>query len=154
MHLRHRRPLTSIGYDEARRIGIDVNNLMFIIDTNTAVGAVRNESAETEIDLVEIGPIRVRNMGALVSRSRATGCLIGMNFFTGLDSFEIRKDRLILRHADRSGGIDLDLGGQTTSTTRPDEACEPCKSCDAVGKQSTSNDASYQSYDQARVNER
>ena len=85
---------------------------MFIVDTNTAVGAVHNESAETEIDLVEVGPIRVRNIGALVSRSRTTGCLIGMNFLTALDSFEIRKDRLILRHGGRRDGIDIDLGGQ------------------------------------------
>ena len=116
--------LTSIGYDEARRIGIDVDNLMFIVDTDTAVGAVKNESAETEIDLVEIGPIRVRNMGALVSRSRASGCLIGMNFFTSLDSFEIKKDRLILRHGGGPDGVDIDLGGQSAASAHRAEMPE------------------------------
>jgi hypothetical protein len=105
---------------------------MFIIDTSTAVGDVRNESAETEIDLVEVGPIRVRNMGALVSRSRATGCLIGMNFFTGLDSFEIRKDRLILRHGGGPDGVDIDLGDRSAAEARAAERSGRCKSSEAA----------------------
>jgi clan AA aspartic protease (TIGR02281 family) len=91
--------VTSIGLKEARKIGIDPSMLMFIHASGTAVGTVENALAEAEVELLEVGPISVRNIGIMVNRFRESGCLLGMNFFSSMDSFEIKNNKLILKHA-------------------------------------------------------
>ena len=90
--------VTSIGINEAKKIGIDPSTLLFMTTANTAAGTIENALAEAEVEILEVGPITVKNIGIMVNKYQETECLLGMNFFSSLDSFEIKNDKLILKH--------------------------------------------------------
>ena len=89
--------VTGIGIDDAEKLGIDISSLYFDQDVNTAAGKKHKAMAEVTVDFFQIGPIVVKNLVVGVNRFVAEQCLVGMNFFESLDSFQIEGDVLTLR---------------------------------------------------------
>ena len=80
---------------DARRIGFDPAGLRFTGFAETANGTVR--TAAVRLGSIEIGPIRIDDLGASVNQAEMRGSLLGMSFLERLESFEIRDGALILR---------------------------------------------------------
>ena len=81
---------------DAERIGINVNALSYTVPVSTANG--RAFSAAVQLDMIEVGPIRVENVRALVAKPGVMHqSLLGMSFLQAISSFEISGSRLILR---------------------------------------------------------
>ncbi len=80
---------------DARRIGFDPAGLRFTGFAETANGTVR--TAAVQLGSIEIGPIRIDDLGASVNQAEMRGSLLGMSFLERLESFEIRDGALILR---------------------------------------------------------
>ena len=54
-------------------------------------------AAEARLDQIAVGPIVMRNVGALVARPGALDeSLLGMSFLERLKSYTVERDRLIL----------------------------------------------------------
>ncbi len=81
---------------DARKAGIDVENLSFTIPVNTANG--QTFSARVNLREVAIGPIVFRDVEALVAKPGTLNeNLLGMSFLRRLRSYEFSKDFLTLR---------------------------------------------------------
>ena len=84
-----------LTYDDARRIGIDVDRLRFTAPVLTANGQAL--AAPYSIGEITLGDISRRNVPAMVSQPGMIGTsLLGMSFLGRLSAFEVRGDRLIL----------------------------------------------------------
>lgn len=103
---------TTIGVDLAEKLGFDTASLYFDKSTNTAAGVKHAAIAEVTVDEFQVGSITVRNMGVGVNRFGGSQCLVGMNFFDSLDSFEIRDNVLTLRKAGDGNAHARPVGGQ------------------------------------------
>ena len=80
---------------DARRAGIDTRGLDFDVPVTTANGAAM--AAEVRLDSIEVGPIVMRNVRALVARPGALEeSLLGMSFLERLKSYAVERGRLIL----------------------------------------------------------
>lgn len=79
---------------DAERAGISVNELDFTQPTQTANGLVF--SAPVIIPRIEIGPILVDKVPAVVSRNGLTQSLLGMSFLSRLKSWRVEGDQLII----------------------------------------------------------
>ena len=80
---------------DARRAGIDTRGLDFDVPVTTANGAAM--AAEVRLDSIEVGPIVMRNVCALVARPGALEeSLLGMSFLERLKSYAVERGRLIL----------------------------------------------------------
>jgi clan AA aspartic protease (TIGR02281 family) len=90
---------TTIGIDLAKEIGFEPTSLNFDTSTDTAAGMLHAAIAKVYLDEFQVGSIVVRNMGIGVNRYVSRQCLVGMNFFETLDSFEISGNVLTLRKA-------------------------------------------------------
>ena len=87
--------LIALNVTTAQRLGIDKADLNFRYAVDTANGRAR--AAYVKLDKVEIGPIRVENVGAMVMDDKAlSGTLIGMSFLKGLASYKVEDGRLHL----------------------------------------------------------
>ncbi len=80
--------------DDARRIGVDPDNLAFSGQANTANGVVR--TAFTRVDEVRLGDIVDRNLSVSINGGEMDGSLLGMSYLRRFESIEIRGDKLIL----------------------------------------------------------
>ncbi len=81
---------------DARRVGIDMDKLVFSIPVKTANGTTK--MAAVRFDDVSVGPINVASVRGLVAKSGDLGTsLLGMSFLKSLSSFEIRGNQIILR---------------------------------------------------------
>jgi len=82
--------------EDARRAGIDIADIKFNVPVETANG--RAYAARIRLAVVEVGPLRRRNVEALItppgSLSRS---LLGMSFLSRLRSYEFSGDVLTLR---------------------------------------------------------
>lgn len=107
--------ITTIGMDTAERIGIDISSLYFDTHIDTAAGTKYAAMAEINVDTFQIGPIIIENMGIGVNRFGERQCLVGMNFFESLDSFQIKGDVLTLRKGHDQNSFD---GPANQSRTR------------------------------------
>ena len=86
---------TALSFEDASRVGIDVERLNFSIPISTANGMAL--AAPARIRELSIGGIERRDVQATVSeRGALSQSLLGMNFVGTLSSFEIRGDRLVL----------------------------------------------------------
>ncbi len=82
--------------EDARRIGVEAAGLDFDVSVVTANGAAM--AAQTRIGEIAVGPIVMRNVGALVARPGALSeSLLGMSFLERLQSYTVERGRLILR---------------------------------------------------------
>jgi aspartyl protease family protein len=88
---------TEIALDpaDARRIGIDVDNLAFNIPVSTAAGPSR--AAGVNLTTVSIGPIVRDNVPATVMVASGGVSLLGMGFLGELSEVQAKGDTLTLR---------------------------------------------------------
>lgn len=86
----------ALSWHDAMRLGIDPEALSFTRTVHTANGPAR--AASVRLAQIAVGNIRRNDVSAIVSQEGALSqSLLGMNFLGDLSSFEMRRDRLILR---------------------------------------------------------
>lgn len=86
----------TLCYEDARRIGIDVNGLAFTVPMRTANG--RAHAAVITLDDLAVGGILVRDVQAVVSQEGVLHVsLLGMSYFREIGSFQLSGDQLVLR---------------------------------------------------------
>lgn len=81
---------------DARKIGIDVDNLAFLGIANTANGQVK--TARVTLKNTEIGDFRQRNVAARVNGGDLDISLLGMSYLSRFSKIEISGNTLILRY--------------------------------------------------------
>ena len=87
--------MVAINVSTAQRIGIDRADLDFRYAVDTANGKAR--AAYIRLDRIEIGPVRIENVGAMVLEDKAlSGTLIGMSFLKALSSYKVEEGKLHL----------------------------------------------------------
>ncbi|MCJ8054486.1 TIGR02281 family clan AA aspartic protease [Shinella curvata] len=87
--------MIALNVTTAQRLGIDRARLNFRYAVETANGKAR--AAYVRLDKVEIGPVKVENVGAMVLDDKAlSGTLIGMSFLKGLASYRVEDGRMHL----------------------------------------------------------
>lgn len=87
--------MVAINVSTAQRLGIDRASLDFRYAVDTANGKTR--AAYIRLDRIEIGPVRIENVGAMVLDDKAlSGTLIGMSFLKALGSYKVEDGRLHL----------------------------------------------------------
>ncbi|WP_312414858.1 TIGR02281 family clan AA aspartic protease [Shinella sp.] len=87
--------MVALNVSTAQRLGIDRADLDFRYAVDTANGKAR--AAYIRLDKVEIGPVRMDNVGAMVLDDKAlSGTLIGMSFLKGLSSYRVEDGKLHL----------------------------------------------------------
>ena len=79
---------------DAVRVGLNPDDLRFIGSAATANGIVA--TAPVRLDEVALGPIRDRNLRAVVNDGELFSSLLGMEYLSRFSSIEIRDDTLIL----------------------------------------------------------
>lgn len=85
-----------LSYEDAMRLGINPDNLVFSIDVSTANG--RALAAPVTLREVAIGPIRRGTIrGMVTEQGRLEQSLLGMSFLETLGSIEISRDELRLK---------------------------------------------------------
>ena len=99
---------TTIGIDLARSLGFEPDDLHFDGDADTAAGTIYGAIVGVTADEFQVGPIKLGKFGIGINRLGGRKCLVGMNFFDVLDSFEIRENYLTLTKTsnDRSSTAD------------------------------------------------
>ncbi|MDN3712150.1 TIGR02281 family clan AA aspartic protease [Paracoccus cavernae] len=85
----------ALSRDEARRIGVDTDNLAFTAQARTANGIV--PTAPVIIRDVQIGDIHDRNVSAVVVDGDLGMPLLGMTYLSRFARVSIESDRLILQ---------------------------------------------------------
>ncbi|MEL6680469.1 MAG: TIGR02281 family clan AA aspartic protease [Pseudomonadota bacterium] len=89
--------LVLLRYDDAERIGLDLNTLNFTVPVTTASG--RSFVAPIEFERIKIGGIEVHGIkGAVAQPDQLHTSLLGMSFLESLYETTIRRDRMILRN--------------------------------------------------------
>ena len=83
-----------LNIDDARRAGIDVDNLAYLGRANTANGVVR--TASVQLETVELGSVLDRNFPASVNGGQMDGSLLGMTYLSRFDTLEIKDRELVL----------------------------------------------------------
>lgn len=87
--------LTVLTFEDAQRVGLDVERLAFNTPVMTANG--RANAARGTVDTFVLGDIERRNAPVMVTEAgRLAQSLLGMQFLGSLSSFEMRGSRLIL----------------------------------------------------------
>ncbi len=85
----------ALTLNDAKRIGLDVDNLRFVVPVSTASGRVF--AAPVTLDEVSIGELRISNVRALVMKKGLDTSLLGMSYLGRLSRFEASQNQLILR---------------------------------------------------------
>ncbi len=80
--------------EDARKIGLNVDNLNYNKVYNTANGQVK--AAETIIPAFKVGPIELSNVPISVSSVASGQSLLGMAFFHQLSSYDVKNNTLTL----------------------------------------------------------
>lgn len=80
---------------DARRLGYDPARLSFTRQYQTANGVGRG--APVRLEYVAVGPLVFNDLPASVNEAPMGQSLLGMTFLRRLDSYEVQRDRLILR---------------------------------------------------------
>ncbi|NJM81393.1 MAG: TIGR02281 family clan AA aspartic protease [Tabrizicola sp.] len=83
-----------LSRDDAMRLGIDPESLLYLGEASTANGIVR--TARVTLPLVELGPFRNEEFTAYVNDGEMDGSLLGMDYL-GQFRIEIAGNRMILR---------------------------------------------------------
>jgi aspartyl protease family protein len=86
---------TVLSPEDARRLGVDVGQLSFDGEAETANGVGR--SALWRARRLQVGPIGFDGFEMSINRAPMSHSLLGMSFLKRLDSFEVRGRTLILR---------------------------------------------------------
>ena len=84
-----------LSQDDARSVGVDVDNLAYLGRANTANGVVR--IASTVLDRIALGDLVDYDVRASVNGGEMDGSLLGMAYLNRFSEISMRGDRLILR---------------------------------------------------------
>ena len=80
---------------DAKRLGVDVAQLQFTQDYETANGVGRG--APYTIERLTVGPVLMTVVPASINQTPMESSLLGMTFLKRLDGFEVRGRKLYLR---------------------------------------------------------
>lgn len=83
-----------LSKQDARRAGIDADNLAYLGTAGTANGIVR--TASVTLDSLRLGPIQDRDVRAFVNAGELDGSLLGMDYLNRFERIEIADDRMVL----------------------------------------------------------
>lgn len=83
-----------LSQDDARRVGINPGDLVYMGQASTANGVVR--TARVALDTVELGPFENQNFQAYVNDGEMDGSLLGMDYLRQF-RIEIDGDKMVLR---------------------------------------------------------
>jgi len=86
--------LVALNKRDARRIGLDIDNLQRNVDVRTASGRVKAASAV--IKSVGIDGVEVENVSAVVMEDGLEYSLLGMSFLNRLDSWVVTPNAIII----------------------------------------------------------
>jgi aspartyl protease family protein len=87
--------VVALTASDAARLGIHPTQRDFTVDVKTANGNVR--AAPTQLDMVEVGDLVVRDVGAIVLPDQALhDNLLGLSFLSRLRRFEYSEGKLVL----------------------------------------------------------
>ena len=87
---------TTLTHETAALAGIPVGDISYTVPVSTANGLTFAASAT--VDLLDVGPIAVRDLRVLVSQPDALSAnLLGLNFLDKLSSYEVRNRTMTLR---------------------------------------------------------
>ncbi len=85
---------TTLTERDARRIGLDVNDLKYNQIIQTANGTTF--SADAKIENFEIDNFQINDLWVLVNKNLSGNSLLGMNFLKNLKGYEVFADKMIL----------------------------------------------------------
>ena len=85
---------TTLTEKDARRIGLDVNDLKYNQIIQTANGTTF--SADAKIESFEIDNFQMNDLWVLVNKNLSGNSLLGMNFLKNLKGYEVFDDKMIL----------------------------------------------------------
>jgi aspartyl protease family protein len=83
-----------LSQQDARRIGLAMDSLNYVVPTNTANGRVYG--AGVVLDRVELGGFVDTGVRAMVNGGRMNGSLLGMSYLDRFRSFSVEGDTLLL----------------------------------------------------------
>ncbi|KAJ55616.1 aspartyl protease [Actibacterium mucosum KCTC 23349] len=83
-----------LSMEDAARVGIDTDRLVFLGRANTANGEVR--TAMVKLDELRIGELSDRNVRAWVNEGELNGSLLGMSYLDRFERVEITRDTMRL----------------------------------------------------------
>ena len=92
---------TVLSPADARRIGIPMDQLRFVRQSETANGV--GLSAPYQAERVEIGPIAFNDFKLSINQAPMSASLLGRTFLDRLESYEFRGRKLILKWRDTPG---------------------------------------------------
>ncbi len=85
---------TVLSPADARRLGLDTDAFDYGYRSETANGV--GYAAATTVDRLEVGPITADNFRLMVNKAPMSASLLGMSFLGGLESYQVRGDRLTM----------------------------------------------------------
>jgi aspartyl protease family protein len=88
---------TVLSPDDARRIGVNLDQLRFVHEAETANGKGYGAPYAARL---EVGPIAFADFDLMVNQAPMTQSLLGLSFLNRLESFQVRDHKLILRWRD------------------------------------------------------
>lgn len=89
---------TVLSPADARRIGVDMDRLRYVAESETANGT--GYGAPYVAKTFAVGPIRLADVPLTVNQAPLSTSLLGMSFLGKLDSFHFEDHRLVLRWRD------------------------------------------------------
>lgn len=85
---------TTLTEKDAKRIGINLNDLKYNQIIQTANGT--SFSADAKIENFEVGNFRINDFWILVNKNLSENSLLGMNFLKKLKGYEVFNNKMIL----------------------------------------------------------
>ncbi len=86
--------LVALNKRDARRVGLDIDNLQRTVDVRTAAGRVK--AAGAVIDALEIDGVEVQGVSAVVVEDGLEYSLLGMSFLNRLESWDVTPNAIII----------------------------------------------------------
>ena len=77
----------TLGAQDAKSIGIDLDSLKYDIKVQTARGV--NFVAYVNLDSIQVGDILIKNVDAYIAKEGLSGSLLGMSFLNRLSRYEV-----------------------------------------------------------------
>jgi aspartyl protease family protein len=87
--------LVALTKQDARKIGVDTDNMEETAEVRTAAGRVK--AAVVNFDAIEIDGVTVKNVQAVVIEKGLESSLLGMSFLNRLDGYEVTPNAIVLR---------------------------------------------------------
>lgn len=83
-----------IDTDDARKVGVDVEQLQYNMPAETANGMIY--SAPAQIAYLRIGDVELKDAVIMVNKAAMGSCLLGMSFLNTFKKISIEKDRMVI----------------------------------------------------------